>query len=521
MNFEAQTFLAVFMCGLTLAAWLLPTLAGTLRELWRRYAALGGAEATFIAALVLCAVYVGGTKPTNMQSQAQSGGTANTVMTGGAARMSVTGGGEPQRLSTNQYLAGFALVGAATHTVPWLDVPSNAVAHFPWTRHGVAEDTFWLPATNWSFVLGTNAVEGAHVSSSGTLSFGTPKGSPRAAELPDGDRLSFLAPLQASLGTVPPQGRFWHAATPSNSLLFTWQDVYAGRDTNSPVTFQAELFRNGDFTYRYAFTNAPALTNFVVGAQHSGGGETYAFNDTGKLANGLELRWRAFSLLDPSVSDHDGDGVSTYDEVMAHGTCPSMTDTDGDGLEDADELILGTGPLDPDTDGDLAADSTDPDPLTPDDPDTIMNCCSNTWLFHVHHALPTNGTCGASGFPYDYNLFAVTVTLNAPVIAPGAVLWIGGTPLVMRDPGSWTLWLDKETAKAVRLCAPRGVEVDYTVSADEYGFFIQPPPPEPVMPPLSHTATPEGTIAVPFFSIEPSYVCFHGAPVTFRAVGCA
>ncbi len=376
------------------------------------------------------------------------------------------------------------------------------------------------------FVLGTDAVEGAHVSSSGTLSFGTPKGSPRAAELPDGDRLSFLAPLQASLGTVPPQGRFWHAPTASNSLLLTWENVYAGRDTNSPVTFQAELFRNGDFSYRYAFSsNSSFLTPnssfpFAVGAQHNGGGETYALNDTDRLVNGLELRWRAFSLLEPGVSDHDGDGLSTYDEVMLHGTNPSLKDSDGDGLDDADELAAGTAPLNPDSDGDLAADSIDPAPLTPGDPGEILNCCSNTWLFHVHHALPTNGTCGASGFPHDHNLFAVTVTLNAPVADPGAVLWIGGTPLVMLDPGSWTLWLDKATNQTVRLCAPRGVGVDYTVSSDVPGFFIQPPPPGPPAPPQSHTATPEGTVAVPFFAVEPSNVCFHGAPVSFRAVGC-
>ena len=206
---------------------------------------------------------------------------------------------------------------------------------------------------------------------------------------------------------------------------------------------------------------------------------------------------------------------------MFHGTCPSMTDTDGDGLEDAAELTAGAAPLNPDSDGDFAADSIDPDPLTPRDPGAILNCCSNTWLFHVHHALPTNATCGASGFPHDHNLFAVTVTLNAPVAAPGAVLWVGGVPLVMRAPGSWTLWLDKTTNQAVRLCAPRGVGVDYTVSSDEYGFFFQPTPPEPAMPPLSHTDTLEGTVAVPFFAVEPSDVCFHGAPVTFRAAGCA
>ncbi len=109
VNLKAQIILVVLLCGLTLAAWLLPPLAGTLRELRRRYAARGKAEAAFIAALVLCAVYVGGAKPTDTQPQALSGGIADTAMTGGAARMSVTEGGEPQRLSTNQCLAGFAL----------------------------------------------------------------------------------------------------------------------------------------------------------------------------------------------------------------------------------------------------------------------------------------------------------------------------------------------------------------------------------------------------------------------------
>ncbi|MDD4442095.1 MAG: hypothetical protein PHX41_09385 [Kiritimatiellae bacterium] len=410
-------------------------------------------------------------------------------------------------------------MSVATHTAPWPDAPSNAVVHAPWDVYGVAEDTFWLPADGWSFVLGTNGVDGLHVSSSGLVSFGNPLSTPLPSPVPPD--ASVLAPLHGSLGTVPPQGRFWHAVTPSNSLLCTWQGVCAGRDTNSPVTFQTELFWNGDFTYRYAFTNALALTNFAVGAQHNGGGETYALNDTNMLANGLELRWRAFGMLEPGVSDHDGDGLSTYDEVMLHGTNPSLKDSDGDGLEDAAELAAGTAPLNPDTDGDLAADSIDPAPLTSGDPGEILNCCSNTWLFHVHHALPTNATCGASGFPHDYNLFAVTVTLNAPVADPGAVLWIGGTPLVMRDPGSRTLWLDKTTNQTVRLCAPCGVGVDYTVSSDVPGFFIQPPPPGPPAPPQSHTETLEGTVAVPFFTVEPASVCFHGEPVTFRAAGCA
>ena len=52
-----------------------------------------------------------------------------------------------------------------------------------------------------------------------------------------------------------PEGRresfFWHDATPSNTLLTTWWNAALGRDVTNPVNFQAELFPNGMFTYRY------------------------------------------------------------------------------------------------------------------------------------------------------------------------------------------------------------------------------------------------------------------------------
>ncbi|MBQ6008041.1 MAG: hypothetical protein IJL17_05850, partial [Kiritimatiellae bacterium] len=52
-----------------------------------------------------------------------------------------------------------------------------------------------------------------------------------------------------------PEGRresvFWYDATPSNTLLTTWWNAALGRDATNPVNFQAELFPNGGFTYRY------------------------------------------------------------------------------------------------------------------------------------------------------------------------------------------------------------------------------------------------------------------------------
>ena len=377
-----------------------------LQTLFRRYRSLPAAEMILVAAVFLSAVRAGGSKPSGGTNGTSSAASATNAVLPPSGAWSVavsnrttgaltlysripTAESSPseefvttQRLTAAQYAARFALVRVLTNAAPWFGVPSNAAVHAPWARYGVAEDTFWLPATDWTFLLGGGAVGGAHVSSSGTLSFGRPKGSPRAAEMPDGTGLNFLAPLQAPLGTVPPAGRFWSAPTPSNTLLLTWENVLAGRDTNSPVTFQTELFPNGDFAYRYDLygrTRVSALSNFAIGAQSNGGGETYALNDPSKLVDGLELRWRAFGVLDPNAGDNDGDGLTDYDELTLYGTDPSMPDTDLDGLPDAAELAAGTNPLARDTDGDGIPDGGDPNPLAPDTADADANGLPDAW----------------------------------------------------------------------------------------------------------------------------------------------
>jgi hypothetical protein len=414
------------------------------------------------------------------------------------------------RLTTNQYLAGFALVCVATNAAPFSLIPTNALAESYWTRYGVAEDTFWLPATNWSFTLGTNAVEGLHVSSSGTLSFGGPKGSPRAREMPDSSELDFLAPLQTAIGIAPPVGRFWHAPTSSNSLLLTWQDVSINRDTNYPVTFQSELFRNGDFTFRYAFTNSHtptlphALTNFVVGAQNNGGGETYAFSDTNRLVNGLELRWRAFGLLDPGIDDHDGDGLSTYDEVMVHGSDPRLTDTDFDGRSDPDELTGGTAPCNPDSDGDGLADSIDPQPLAWNDPNADAdNDGYPLWeelLYGTSDTVPGDvAQLLANGSRQ------VTFTIVGTP-SPGTMLAINGRPLLLAGRtafslalpnGSFTLLaLDNAPNAAVRTTSP-----DCIVLLDRTGGLAP-----------GATGTGTATLVLPVLSIgSGGSICLHEA----------
>jgi hypothetical protein len=410
----------------------------------------------------------------------------------------------------------------------------------------VAEDTFWLPTNGWAFVLGTNAVDGTHVSSSGTLSFGVPKGSPRAAAMPDGTDIGFLAALQGPLGTVPPQGRFWHAPTPSNSVLLTWQNAYAGRDADSPVTVQAELFWNGDFAYRYAFANALPLTNFVIGAQHGGGGETFALDDASRLANGLELRWRAFGALDPGIDDHDGDGLSTYDEVMLYGTNPALKDSDRDGPEDAAELAAGTDPLDADTDGDGLPDGIDPQPGVWNDPAATNGLDTLSYLYKVRHGLDpaADSSLDSDGDGWadwkelmagtatnDFavtpqnadgscRLFDATFTLNEPLPC-NALLRVGGLAAVLRQAGSFTLTLAEGVAHPVSVSVPRPCKVSLSVAlGSQYAAFQDPggvfSAGGAAVPGGSAAAC--GVIAQPTLDIRPGTVCFHaGHPKTVSA----
>jgi len=71
----------------------------------------------------------------------------------------------------------------------------------------------------------------------------------------------FPKPFDAVLSLVP-QGKwgqvanggpslFTHELTPSNSLMLSWQNALYNRDANCPTNFQAELFADGRFEYRY------------------------------------------------------------------------------------------------------------------------------------------------------------------------------------------------------------------------------------------------------------------------------
>ncbi len=58
-------------------------------------------------------------------------------------------------------------------------------------------------------------------------------------------------PYEGDAALMTNESVFWHGVTTNNSLVLTWQNAAYARDANCPTNFQAELFANGSFEYRY------------------------------------------------------------------------------------------------------------------------------------------------------------------------------------------------------------------------------------------------------------------------------
>ena len=123
--------------------------------------------------------------------------------------------------------------------------PANAVTNERWRLRGAHDDAFRIPADGWSYPFASGVT---------VLSRGEIRRNVRSRDFPRAfeQDLSLLPVVKWQL---LPDGRnesvFWHGATPSNTLLVTWWNAALGRDATNPVCFQAELYTNGGFDYRY------------------------------------------------------------------------------------------------------------------------------------------------------------------------------------------------------------------------------------------------------------------------------
>ncbi len=415
----------------------------------------------------------------------------------------------------------------------------------------------------------------------GTLSFNRPKSSPTARPMPDGSFIAFFAPLQTVLG-IPPESRwnllsatnslFWHDVTDSGSARFTWQNALLNRATNAPLSFQAELFPDGDFIYRYDFgsltpSTLPLAPNFVIGAQNNGGGETalistgdYHCTATNHLCASLfsldgtnvvttplcsvitnspkfSLRWTALGDYNPSDPDPDDDGITTVDEVLIHHTDPNKPDSDLDGISDGDEIASGTNPLNPDGDDDGIPDGQDSQPFVWNDASTDSDgdglSLAEELLYGLDPAVGNNVDTDGDGWedwkevlagtsPTDYGdnpgngdgsakIFDVTFTLESSSGTP-LLIAVGGYRMVFGASGtSRTLTLREGIAYPVLLYVPTAYSADITAVIDsDFAIFQNPHPAFTGGGTLSGGRTASsGMIAQPVPSTDPERICFH------------
>jgi len=139
---------------------------------------------------------------------------------------------------------------AATRERPRLSRPGDGAytIHEPWLLRGGFSDVVRLSPVGWRFPWRDGFTDGLTVFADGKIR-------------PELRAPYFPRPFDAPLAVVPafnwhllPGGVsnvFWHASTPSNSLVVTWENSPVNRDANCFTNFQAEFFADGRFAYRY------------------------------------------------------------------------------------------------------------------------------------------------------------------------------------------------------------------------------------------------------------------------------
>ena len=285
-------------------------------------------------------------------------------------------------LSDEDFDRGLVLTRVGTNETFDFSAPADATVCADWRAFGAAHDWVYLAFTNWAFSFGADRVTRLRVHSDGWVEpFARDAGGNVVTNL-------WLAPFRASLGLMPeangpristnllesvtirdnpwpnaPGSIFWHLVTPSNTLQLTWHNGLLNRAAATPVSFQAELWPNGRFAYRYGLSrlDVPTVTNALVGV--SLGGPAWAADAV--PTNVTSFAFHPLTAEDAANPDRDGDGLTLTEELFVYRTDPERWDTDCDGLSDGEEIALGTDPLSRDTDGDGLVDGSDPEPLIP------------------------------------------------------------------------------------------------------------------------------------------------------------
>ena len=359
--------------------------------------------------------------------------------------------------TAEEYAAGFALVRVGTGESFDFSPTPNAEVCEEWRRFGAADDRQRVNLVDYAydgyagFPFGTNVIRKLTVFSDGEARVATTNAS------------TTISPLKCVSGILPASqwgligggaSQFWSCLTPSNSFVMTWQNIAFARNPGCPVSFQAELYENGDVDFRYDLSalGDGTVSNVVVGAMNEGAGTT--FDEL--PADTTSLR---FARLDPTLADDpdpDGDGITTADELFVYGTSPYESDSDHDGLGDYAEINeTNTDPNDA-----YSADGVYIDGLSVGlgglDPFSCPDGSTNSVLEHVFYLGTTNG---AFAYPVSTDEIGV-LKITVSGIGSGRLL-VGDAvvPLVGFGTNTLLLAVGKGVRRDLRWDVPDGLDV--------------------------------------------------------------
>ena len=123
--------------------------------------------------------------------------------------------------------------------------PEGAVTNARWRLRGAHDDALRLDPAGLRIPVLDGVITGVTVLARGEV---RPDVGTLYFPVSPVDGVSLLPESRWGLLSRAPV--FWHALSPSNSLLLTWENALVGRDPNCPTNLQAELYADGRFAWR-------------------------------------------------------------------------------------------------------------------------------------------------------------------------------------------------------------------------------------------------------------------------------
>ena len=435
---------------------------------------------------------------TNYQFGNGEQGTGNGKLENGTGNIGNTGNIQQENtftratLTQEDFARGFVLTRIGTNELHDFTSPLGASICDDWKAFGAAEDWVYLEESGVSSQgLGR---ERLRVHSDGWVTVLSPTSSVFAA--------NEYFPFKTTMGIVPeanwhlltntiprspipvPQSQFWHHLTTSNTLQLTWQNALYNRESDMPISVQAEFYENGDFSYRYDLSAIKSKIDSGVIP------ENFPSNITiGTIPHSLLLvpqspfptsfTFRHLEPSDVSGSDRDGDGLIIEDELFVYHTDPYNADSDYDGLSDYDEIfIVKSNPLDAYS---ISNDYYDglASVLNGEDPFSYPQGSTNTVLEHVFYSGSTNGVFSLPTSDNETAILKISVSgsgVGRLVVGEKIVPLVGSSTELTRFTGSGNnevsvtntllLAVGKGVKKSIWFTKPDGLEL--AIDSDDF-----------------------------------------------------